>query len=71
MYIPGFFYLVATGWIFDVSLCENSINQKSTIIDYIEVTSTASKRSKLEMITLTYSIEPMNQNVFKEKSERT
>ena len=22
-----FFYLVTTGWIFDISLCENSINQ--------------------------------------------
>ena len=24
-----FFYLVTTGWIFYISLCENSINQKS------------------------------------------
>ena len=23
----GFFYFVATGWIFEISLCENSINQ--------------------------------------------
>ena len=22
-----FFYLVTTGWVFDISLCENSINQ--------------------------------------------
>ena len=25
-----FFYLVTTGWIFDISLCENSINQGSS-----------------------------------------
>ena len=24
-----FFYLVTTGWIFDISLCENSINEKN------------------------------------------
>ena len=24
-----FFYLVTTGWIFDISLCENSINQSA------------------------------------------
>ena len=27
-----FFYLVTTGWIFDISLCENSINQKNKYI---------------------------------------
>ena len=26
-----FFYLVTTGWVFDISLCENSINQKLSI----------------------------------------
>ena len=28
-----FFYLVTTGWIFDISLCENSINQSSQKLD--------------------------------------
>ena len=27
-----FFYLVTTGWIFDISLCENSINQSINVI---------------------------------------
>ena len=26
-----FFYLVTTGWIFDINLCENSINQSKII----------------------------------------
>ena len=30
-----FFYLVTTGWIFDVSLCEDSINQSVNIHIYI------------------------------------
>ena len=28
-----FFYLVTTGWVFDVSLCENSIDQSINNID--------------------------------------
>ena len=27
-----FFYLVATGWIFDISLCENSVNQSGGVL---------------------------------------
>ena len=28
----GVFYLVTTGWVFDSSLCENSINKKQNIL---------------------------------------
>ena len=32
-----FFYLVTTGWIFDISLCENSINQSKTMFSLFQV----------------------------------
>ena len=31
------FYFVTTGWIFEISLCENSINQKYTNVQYSAV----------------------------------
>ena len=34
-----FFYLVTTGWIFDISLCEDSINQSCTPASVEDVSS--------------------------------
>ena len=31
-----FFYLVTTGWIFDIRLCENSINQSISLYPIIQ-----------------------------------
>ena len=32
-----FFYLVTTGWIFDINLCENSINQSINNVYHVDI----------------------------------